>query len=1828
MATINLIDPTQSNLTGNTDYQNLFIYVDMTAERKGFTTYNNDTNYVNSSELKSVNLLGYNSSKKFTTDYSTIYNDKNIYEGFGIKSISIETNASYVPKITVDFVDIKGMSFFNNPNDSPYSVLFDFPPPIFTMKVKGYYGKTLEYKLHMLRHNTRFNADDGNYYITAEFVGNTFAPLTDILFQNVLMVSKLEDTDVTPDTKKGVNTLADLVTKSKTIKNEVIDNLTNNSEYIEFNKLSDNLTIKRDAIKNKIELNENTAIIKLYKSRLSNNILTDSDKYELIKNSVSLNDLIIDNDIEYYIVNYQNNFTTTRFVLNDIYNNLFNAFNVEIGQIIDNKPSLSIYLFGNNYEININIKDNISSPINYTNITRNIDIVYSDLTKLENEYTDKYKTIEEETKNIVTTQLGFEPTIYRVMEIISNDIDAWIDELAKVYNNSVDHIKDNISKIKREYSSDISKIYPFPDFIENKKKSFPNKLPLSELPEVKFTNEFIDKFINYKKNIRNEEFTQSKNLVGDNNINIWFPINPLDSSYRYIGNINPYIGLTTIDQIFAVLFSRLYIYNFYTHDRGLNYIDYFFKNEKNVILFSITDKKLLSAFNNKLKDINNINNLKLNYNFINIYINKILGNLNIDTTKHKAIDLSYNKKNKLKDNISIDLSFDGDYYSQLKTKEINENEIGLTINEENNIIYYDGNSLITSFVSAIDDTEKFNSVINKSITTGLKLNYVTPNDRQKRIKKDLQINDIIYDYYINYNNPSIEKKIYGILNLIYVPNLKIIDEILFKIPIISEIPLLTKIYISSLVYALNSDDNTFNIDENYLSVDEKNLINESNKDFIYNIYNINYPIPVLKRYFRNNYINYRSIIVNKLNNLSDDDRNEYINYYKKFVKTNGSILINFINTLLIDGKFKNDYKDININDIIFLSEKEIIINTSNYTYTDKSIYNDLFTENIINKNINELLISNLFKPKFNTFIKTLENKISNRIDTLEESNDINNNLQEVRIETYYSFKNFVDRWLVNNESNNVSRNTVFSLEGEETPFINLFQFIDRASNPTVARNSIIDISILQEFENDYSVNMLTVIGKLLNENGFEFYPLQNFIDFKDQWTSDQIFTPQITEIDKALRSPKFTCMYIGGTSKYLDSEFNSNTTFKNDGIKNIDVDAPDFNEDGSNAFGFRVRFGDGKQSIFSKIEVSTEEVQPTNESLKSLSLIIDGGNKNTIPTTQNLFSTYEQRSYMCKITMFGDAMIQPTQYFMLENIPMFGGLYLILKVNHSIDGETNSMMTTFEGIRLPKEPRPFITNPFDVYAKNLLDKNLLDPLTRNNNGPETSRNLEKKDRTIYLVAGHHNNDTGATYIINGEQIIERDLTISLRDSLKNEAEKRNLIIEIDDDKDTLSQVVNKINNQIQSNDIVFDIHFNSFDEPSANGIEVFIKDSTNADTINLAKDVVDVLNKSLSLNIRKSNNPKLPVGVKTQQESQYRNLRIFDINATVILIEVCFISNSNDYRIYKDNKTLLVKNLIDYLEKISINENDKKIESVQTYTILNTLRYDNLNRTSPYLIPSEKIDTFNSFINNFKFTKIFEKEEYTANNLNQVYVNNLNLYKANIKSQIELTANKYKIDALFLAGIIYIESRFNPLSVSKGSAIGLGQFTLNGAMPEVLGYMNGNRTTNTNIYKFSTSTNSFILTSTTYGDILNILFDNEPISKLIFSFDKFRTTLEKERLKQILVKNVFNNPFIMIEMVGIYMKRLESYSNTSGNKNAGILSLNYNVGNHGLTNYTGNKPYFDHIINFYNNTKIEDIKNKLVGKIPNEGIKYPERLINEYLIKFISIDGGKSNLFT
>ena len=58
-------------------------------------------------------------------------------EGFGITNIDIQFDASFVPRVTIDFVDIRGAGLFDQGEDSPYyRSFFHLPYPLFILKFK------------------------------------------------------------------------------------------------------------------------------------------------------------------------------------------------------------------------------------------------------------------------------------------------------------------------------------------------------------------------------------------------------------------------------------------------------------------------------------------------------------------------------------------------------------------------------------------------------------------------------------------------------------------------------------------------------------------------------------------------------------------------------------------------------------------------------------------------------------------------------------------------------------------------------------------------------------------------------------------------------------------------------------------------------------------------------------------------------------------------------------------------------------------------------------------------------------------------------------------------------------------------------------------------------------------------------------------------------------------------------------------------------------------------------------------------------------------------------------------------------------------------------------------------------------------------------------------------------------------------------------------------------------------------------------------------------------------------------------------------------------
>jgi len=103
------------------------------------------------------------------------------FGGFGITSISVKVNASYIPQVTINFTDVRGKTLFEQAKtNTPYTAFFHLPYPTFFLTMKGYYGKAVQYQLTLEKFVSRFDPSSGDYLVTCDFKGNHIALLRDI----------------------------------------------------------------------------------------------------------------------------------------------------------------------------------------------------------------------------------------------------------------------------------------------------------------------------------------------------------------------------------------------------------------------------------------------------------------------------------------------------------------------------------------------------------------------------------------------------------------------------------------------------------------------------------------------------------------------------------------------------------------------------------------------------------------------------------------------------------------------------------------------------------------------------------------------------------------------------------------------------------------------------------------------------------------------------------------------------------------------------------------------------------------------------------------------------------------------------------------------------------------------------------------------------------------------------------------------------------------------------------------------------------------------------------------------------------------------------------------------------------------------------------------------------------------------------------------------------------------------------------------------------------------------------------------------------------------
>ena len=126
------------------------------------------------------------------TDVSMTSPETNTSECLGIESISISYNSWMYPQVVIKFVDVRGATVmlpaekgYYNPSDAGnssaiYQSLFSFPYPMFILKVKGFYGKGVTYRLAVHKTNFEMDASTGNFNITVDFIGYMYGIYSDI----------------------------------------------------------------------------------------------------------------------------------------------------------------------------------------------------------------------------------------------------------------------------------------------------------------------------------------------------------------------------------------------------------------------------------------------------------------------------------------------------------------------------------------------------------------------------------------------------------------------------------------------------------------------------------------------------------------------------------------------------------------------------------------------------------------------------------------------------------------------------------------------------------------------------------------------------------------------------------------------------------------------------------------------------------------------------------------------------------------------------------------------------------------------------------------------------------------------------------------------------------------------------------------------------------------------------------------------------------------------------------------------------------------------------------------------------------------------------------------------------------------------------------------------------------------------------------------------------------------------------------------------------------------------------------------------------------------
>lgn len=362
-----------------------------------------------------------------------------------------------------------------------------------------------------------------------------------------------------------------------------------------------------------------------------------------------------------------------------------------------------------------------------------------------------------------------------------------------------------------------------------------------------------------------------------------------------------------------------------------------------------------------------------------------------------------------------------------------------------------------------------------------------------------------------------------------------------------------------------------------------------------------------------------------------------------------------------------------------------------------------FTKNIDNAvRIDKGILENYL----NGFI----DEISSTIDGTGNANnsisqaDKTNTAEEIKIGIYRYCKLLYDKWvggLSEKEFHNTWTMDRF-FDGIDERHDKYFHFIDAYYNK-IGDEVLINMGeFMKQIYGSWQssqLSLLSFLSSLYSKNKMTFLCVQNFADLSDTVSMSNMFdTLAYTDHWNVKRNPNFLVVYPYEPSSHLELE---GQEYENDGFMLNDFNNvaswPEALKSKSTASSsslkipaFGVSYGKMYQSYFQNIDVSMDSPTVTEQSIRAQFEIASSMNEGEAPDNrsnmatlgQDLFTIYSNNSYTCNVTMLGCAWIQPLMYFVLTNVPMFRGTYLIEKVTHHL--EPGNMVTKFTGVRMAK----------------------------------------------------------------------------------------------------------------------------------------------------------------------------------------------------------------------------------------------------------------------------------------------------------------------------------------------------------------------------------------------------------------------------------------------------------------------------------------------------------------------------------------------------------------